>query len=72
MPTLRSLADLGTVYARTIRIIADDSEIGHLIVHGDHGQASAYNCAGRPLGTFSSRAQAEAVVRGASFQEIDH
>ncbi|MET3839030.1 hypothetical protein ABIE49_001108 [Bradyrhizobium sp. OAE829] len=71
MPTLRSLADLGAVFAYTVPIIADDFEIGHLVVHGDASQASAYNCAGRPLGTFSSRAEAEAVVRGTSFQEAE-
>ncbi|WFU28346.1 hypothetical protein QA649_19650 [Bradyrhizobium sp. CB1717] len=71
MTTLRSLADLGVVFAPSIvPVISDGSEIGHIVAHGDT-QATAFDAAGRPLGVFYSRAAAEAAVRGASFQEID-
>ena len=72
MPTLRTFDDLQTVRSPSVvPVIADEIEIGHLIAHGE-AQASAYDSAGRPLGTFSSRRKADAAVRRASFQEIDH
>jgi len=72
MPTLRSLADLQAVFAPSIvPVIADGIEIGHIIAHGE-AQASAFNAAGRPLGTFTNRADAEGAVLRASSLETDH
>lgn len=65
MPTLRTFADLQTVWSPSVvPVVSDGIEIGHLVVHGE-AQASAFNAAGRPLGVFHNRADAEGAVRAA-------
>ena len=72
MVLLRSLADLAVLTLPSIvPVISDDIEIGHTVAHGG-AQASANDAAGKPLGFFQCRADAEAAVRRTCFQEIDH
>jgi hypothetical protein len=66
MAAVRSFADLGAVCAppSVVPVIADGIEIGHIIAHGE-AQASAYSAAGRPLGVFHNRSDAESAVKAA-------
>ena len=72
MATVRAFADLQTLRSPSVApVTADAIEIGHVVSHGE-AQASAFDAAGKPLGTFSSQADAESAVSRASFQGGEH
>lgn len=65
MAALRSLSELAVLLTpRVLEVVSGGCIVGRVIAHSGR-QFDAFDLAGRPLGTFTDRAEAEGVVRSA-------